>query len=195
VVINELKLNSMSMQTENNYPPPSLSPSLSSVYSSLSPEMQKIFIRVFRFLWNYVSPLRKFTSPGGVLYSYWAVDMHRVKIDLTPSELSMLTYLYQVTCGGISTIHSDIVYNSAILPHILKQSKQGILNDLKHRGYITRLTRDPSAPYLQRSISRQPVFIRLTSKGVGVILGIEKDLYRLLYNTSLNELTGANKKL
>lgn len=184
----------MQIQAENNYPAPSLPTSLSSVYSSLSPDMQKVFIRVFRFLWNYVCPLSRFIGHGGVLYSYWAIDMLRVKIDLTPSELSMLAYLYQITDQGNSTIHSDIIYNSAILPHLVMASKQGILNDLKHSGYISRFTHDSSAPYLQRSFSRQPVFIRLTSKGVGVILGIEKDLYRLLLNTSLNEITGANKK-
>jgi DNA-binding MarR family transcriptional regulator len=145
-------------------------------------------------MWNYLNPLRCYTGHGGVLYSCWAIDMLRVKIDLTPSELSMLAYLYQVTDRGKSTIHSDIIYKSVILPHIQIASKQGILNDLKHRGYISRYTHNSSAPYLQRSFSRQPVFIRLTLKGISVIQGIEKDLYKLLLNTSLDEITGANKK-
>lgn len=194
MTINELKFNSMNIQSENNYPAPSLPPSLSSVYSSLSPDMQKVFIRVFRFLWNYVCPLSRFIGHGGVLYSYWAIDMLRVKIDLTPSELSMLAYLYQVTDKGNKTIHSDIIYNSIILPHILIQSKQGILNDLKHKRFISRSTRDASQPYLSRSYQKQPVFISLTPAGVRLIEGIEKDLYKILVNSSLDELTRANKK-
>jgi len=194
VVINELNSKSVNMQAENSFPAPSLSSNLTAVYLSLSSEMQRFFIRVFKLMWNYVNPLRRFTGHGGVMYAYWAVDMARVKIDLTPSELSMLAYLYQVTDRGNNTIQSDKIYNSVVLPHIVTASKQGILNDLKHLGYITRLTCDPSAPYLSRSFSRQPVFVKLTSKGVSVIQGIEKDLYKLLYNTSLNEITGADKK-
>jgi DNA-binding MarR family transcriptional regulator len=184
----------MNMQTGNNYQTPSLPPSLSSVYSSLSPDMKKVFIRVFRFLWNYVAPVKRFVGHSGVLYGFWAIDMLRVKSDLTPSELSMLAYLYQITDQGNKTIHSDIIYNSIILPRILKQSKQGILNDLKHKGYVSRSTCDVSQPYLSRAYSKQPVFIRLTSSGAALIEGIEKDLYRLLFSTSLNEITGPNKK-
>lgn len=147
MAINELKEKSMNMQSENSYPAPSLSTDLTSVYSSLSSEMQRLFIRVYKHMWNYINPLRRYTGHGGGLYSFWAIDMLRVKTDLTPSELSMLAYLYQITDQGNKTIHSDLIYNSIILPHILKQSKQGILNDLKHREYITRLTRDPSVPY------------------------------------------------
>jgi DNA-binding MarR family transcriptional regulator len=185
----------MNEQPLNIPSPPLLSPALTTLYSNLSPDMKRLFVKMFRFLWDNVAPAGRFVKYGGVLYAYWAVDRLRVKIDLTPSELSIIAYLYQVTDRGNNTIHSDIIYNSVILPHILKQSKQGILNDLKHRGYISRLTRNPSAPYLQRSFSRHPVFIRLTSSGVALIEGIEKDLYRLLLNTSLNEITGANKKL
>jgi hypothetical protein len=194
VTVNELKFKSVNMQAENSSPAPSLSPNLTTYYLSLSSEMRRFFNRVYKHMWNYIYPLRRLTGYSGVLHSYWAIDMLRVKIDLTPSELSMLAYLYQVTNQGNNTIHSDIIYNSVILSHIVTASKQGILNDLKHRGYITRSTWNPDEPYLSRSYHRQPVFIRLTSKGVSVINGIEKDLHNLLLYTSLDEITGASKK-
>ncbi len=179
---------------ENITPAPSLPPDLSFLYSSLPVDMQRLFRKVFVFLWNKIAPARSFVSNSGVIYSYWAVDMLRIRTNLTTSELSALSYLYQITEKGAKTVKSETIYNGMLLPEMVSESKITLLHTLKRKGYIIRLTRDPSAPYLLRSISRQPVFMQMTPKGVGVIHDIEKGLYKILLNTSFNEITGANKK-
>jgi hypothetical protein len=178
----------------NSADPPSLSPALTTLYSTLSPDNKQIFVKVFKFLWSVVIPARRFTDSGGMLYSFWLVDLLRHRSGLSSSELSLLTYLYQVTEKGNKTIHSNIIYNGMLLPDNIRVSKQRLLNGFKRKGYIIRLTRDPSVPYLRRSISQQPVFIKLTSSGVRLIEGIEKELRKILINSSLDDLTGANKK-
>jgi hypothetical protein len=183
----------MNNQTENLLSPPPLTPSLNSAYLSFNSDMRRLFVKIYHHLWNYVNPLSRFTGHGGVLYSFWVVDLLRVRLGLTSSELAILSYLYQITDKGTNTIHSDSIYNSAVLPHVLKQSKGAILYDLKCKGFISRSTRNLSEPYLSRSYSSHPLFISLTSSGVRVIEGIEKDLYKILLNTSLNELTGTNR--
>jgi hypothetical protein len=185
----------MNKPNENLLSPPSLTPYLNSVYLSFNSDMKRLFVKVYHQLWNYVCPFKRFVGSGGILNSYWALDMLRLDSDLTSSELSMLTYLYQVTNSGTGTIHSDTIYKSVVLPHVQKQSKGAILHDLKCKGLISRSNRNLSEPYKSSSFSSHPLFIRLTSSGVALIEGIEKDLYKLLLNTSLNEVTGINKNL
>ena len=145
-------------------------------------------------IWDHLLPMRSFTGAGGVLHSYYVVDLLRLRLNLTTSELSALCYLYQVTGKGAKIVHSDIVYNSVILPHLLKCSKSYTLTQLRIQGYIIRLNRDPSQPYLSRFRSNNPVFIQMTPKGVNTIHNMEKDIYRLLLSSSLDDLTGVNNK-
>lgn len=175
-------------------PSPSLSPSLHLLYLNLTKDNQRLFIKVYKYLWGVVCPLSRFVKYSGVLYSFWAVDRLRHRFNLSTSQLAALSYIYQVTNKGANIIHSNVVYNGMLLPHVLLGAKQHILSGLVSLGYVSRSTKDASAPYLSRSYSSHPVFIRLTSSGVALIEGIEKDLYGLLLNTSLNELTGTNKK-
>lgn len=172
--------------------PPSLSVSFTGVYNGLNDLNKGVFIRVFNYLWRYLFNYRELFRRGVV--HYWCLDVVRLRSGLTTSELSSLSYLYQVTRQGVNMVHSDYLYNSVIFQDLQYKSKQGVLNDLKHKGFVSRHTLDPSAPYLRRCHSRQPVFIKLTSKGVQCIEQIEKDLYRLLLNTSLNDLTGVSNK-
>jgi hypothetical protein len=174
--------------------PPSLSSELTILYGSLDTLNKGLFVRVFNYLWRYLFGYRtNLRRLGPVLY-YWCVDGSRVRAGLTTSEFTTLVYLYQVTAQGANCVHSDIIYNGPIMERLTYFSKKDLLNDLKHLGYISRSTHDPSAPYLRRSYSKQPVFIRLTPSGIKLILGVEKDLYHILMRTSLNDLTGANKK-
>jgi hypothetical protein len=181
--------------TDLNTPvPPSLSPELLSIYLGFNEENKRIFLKMFNYLWSVVAPARKFISFGGVLYAYWAVDLLRERAGLCSSELSLLSYIYQVSNKGRNFIHSNLIYNSAVLQNIVDSSKQRKINDLKRRGYLIRSTWDANAPYLSRSRSRQPVFIKLTYEGVRLIEGIEKDLYKILVDSSFNDLTtGINK--
>lgn len=174
--------------------PPSLSPGLLSVYSSLPPNIQKVFIRVFKYLWGVVLPYRRVAGPSGLLLSFWAVDLIRERYSLCNSELSLLSYIYQQTGNNKYFIHSDLIYNSVMFPGFTRNSKQVRLCELNNKGFVVRSTSDPAALHLRRSHARQPVFIKLSLKGVQVIEAMEKDLYKLLLNTSLDELTGANLK-
>jgi len=187
----------MNNQTEKQYPGlslPPLSSSLKIIYSNLNSDMKRVFLKIYRHIWDAVCPLSRFVGYSGVLYSYWAVDRLRLRAGLTTSELAVLAYLYQLSKGGRNVVHSDKVYSGAVLPDLTLRTKQTLLYDIKEKKYITRSTSDPSAPYLQRSHSRQAVFIHLSPSGMALIEGIEKGLYKLLLKTSLDEITGANKK-
>jgi hypothetical protein len=177
--------------------PPSLSPDLTQDYQELSIDMRRLFVKVFKFLWGEVNR-RKFTDRGDLVTCYWALDLIRDRLSLTTSQLSLLSYLYQITNKGRNTVHSDRLYHSAILPHLSRStynvSMQVMIWQLIKLNYVSRSTRDLSDPYYSRSRSRHPVFIKLTLKGVQLIEGIEKDMYKLLLNSSLNDLTGVNKK-
>lgn len=173
--------------------PPSLSPSLSTVYSMLSQDSKQLFNRAFMFLWSYLHPKASYLQFGGVLYYYYAIDMLRVRYDLTTSELSLLSYLYGVSDSGAKVVHSQTVYSGMLLPHLCRATKANTLALLNKRGFVVRLSRNPALPYLQRSISKHREYIQMTAKGVDVINNINRDLYKLLRDSSLNDIIGANK--
>jgi hypothetical protein len=187
----------MNNKTENtNYlPPPNLSSPLKIIYFNLNSDMRRVFLKIYRNIWDAVCPLSHFVGYGGVLYSFWGVDLFRMKYRLASSELAVLTYLYQLSEGGRKVVHSEKVYSGMVLPDLTLRTKQTLLYDIKEKGYITRSTWNLDEPYLSHSHHKRPVFIHLTSAGVNLIKGIEKDLYNLLHNTSLNEIIGTNKNL
>jgi len=187
-------VHSMYPKIENTASVPFLPPDLANIYSSLPDDMKRLFNKVFSYLWGAVAPARRFVSGGGVLWAFWIVDMLRIKNNLTASELSALSYLYQITNKGSKIVKSETVYNGMVLPDLLQESKTTLLHKLKRKGYIIRLNRDISAPYLQRSIARQRVFIQMTGKAIFLIEEMERDLYHLLLNTSFNTITGVNKR-
>jgi hypothetical protein len=61
-------------------------------------------------------------------------------------------------------------------------------------GIVTRSRVNSSSPYLQSSHDLHPVYIKLSVKGVKMVQDIERDLYKILLNTSLDDITGANKR-
>jgi hypothetical protein len=171
----------------------SLSSSLSVSYSLLPDDLQRLFIKVFKYLWGVVH-YRRFKDPGSVLMSLWAVDIVRSRCSLSRSELAILTFIYQMTNKNKLFIHSDSVYCSGVCPDLKISAKMNILSLMVKRGYIIRSYKNTDEPYLKRSFVSHPVFIRLSSSGVLLLQGIEKDLYKLLLNTSLDDLTGKHKK-
>ena len=175
---------------------PSLSPSLTTLYQTLNVNDRRLFVKIYRYLWGVVAPASRFVRSYGLLYSYWALDLLRVRADLTTTELSLLSYLYQVTNKGRKYIHTAAIYNSAVLPGLVEHTKCCRITDLVRRGFIIRNWRDPIAnKYTSRYFGwRSPVFICLTPSGVALVENIEKDLYKLLLSTSLDDITGRNKK-
>jgi hypothetical protein len=172
---------------------PSLSPVLSLHYQSLPIELKQLFSKVFRYCWH-IANSRRYFNRGGVLLNYWCVDMLRRKQGLTTSQLALLSYIYTITNKGTTVIHSNQVYQSKVLPDVKRISVLQLLYKLNDLGYLSRSTSDPSRSSFSSGYARQPVFISLTRAGVQVIEGIEKDLYKLLLNTSLDDLTGKHKK-
>lgn len=176
-------------QEITGFPLPSLPPDLGLLFNNLDNDHKRLFIKVFRWLFHYVNSRR-----GGVVFLFWAVDMFTRRLELTSSDLAVLTYLYYISGRGANAVHSEAVYNSGILPGFALVAYKEVIYRLKKRGYLTRSTSDPSQPYLSRSHARQPVFISMTSLGCGVIRSIEKDMNRFLLNTSIDDLTGVSKK-
>ncbi len=172
---------------------PSLSKSLILSYQVLGDDMKRLFVKMYKYLWGIVN-LYSVRSCGVVSY-HWLLNKVAASSSLAPSSLAVLSYLYMMTNKGKRLIHSDIIYNSGVLPGALPVTVGRVLWDLKHAGYITRHTKDFNQPYSQRAQhNKQPVFICLCPAGVRVIENITKDINNLLLNTSLDDLTGANKK-
>ena len=175
--------------------PPVLSTELNELYNSLDVSNRIIFVRVFKFLWGVVCPASRFITYSGVLHSYWVVDLLRERYNLSPSYLSLLTYIYYATDKGKIFIHSKVLYSGVVLPGVLPASIGHYISYLIKCGYLIRSQHKPATKFAARSFAYRPEFIRLTTAGVRLIESIEKDLYKILMNTSLNELTGAiNKK-
>lgn len=172
-------------------PPPSLPFDINSIYLGLDNKMQRLFIKVFKWLWGYVNGV---ASRSPLVFNYWAVDSVRRKYKLTSSELAVISFIYFVSNKGARCVRSEYLYNSGVLSHMLRHSAETLLNDLKHKKLIVRFTSDPSFPYLSRSYAKQPIFIKLSASGVKLIQTIDKDLYNMMLNTSLDDLTGRNKK-
>jgi len=170
--------------------PPPLPVSLSSLYSSLDIRSKRLFTRVFVYLWGVLVPRSR---RYGVLHLYWLVDMVRVKYGLNVADLSILTYLYQITEKGKLVINSRDLYFSSSLHHSRRTVREQLIK-LRKSGYIVRSSRDHTLPYLQRSVSQQKVFIQLSGSGVALIHKLETDLYRLSYNTTLDDITTNNKE-
>jgi len=167
---------------------PALPSTLSSLYSMLDITQRRLFNKVFMFLWDYVR--KKVYGSHGVLNTYWIVEDQRIKYDLCTSELSMLTFLYDITGGGRGIIHSQAVYNGSALPHLTTSGKSWYLTMLRNKGFILRTTRDTSAPYLRRSVYHSPVWIQLTPKAVGMIKAIDRHVQSKIMRSSLNDIIG-----
>jgi DNA-binding MarR family transcriptional regulator len=168
---------------------PSLPTELTGLYLVMSEDNKRLFSKAFTLLWRYVNKRR-----NTLAVSFWVVDMLRRRSGLPSSDFAVLSYLYFLSGGGVSVVTSDLLYKSKILPGIIDASFANTLNRLKHAGYITRSTSDPGLPFLARSYRRQPVFISLTASGVALIKNIDREIYNIMLHTSLDDITGRNKK-
>ena len=113
---------------------PPLSTSLTKLYNSLDSFNRGVFMQVFRFLWAHLLGSHSQIRRCNVLYNFWLVDSARLHLSLTTSELCALTWLYQYTDKGVKMVHSELFYNSGVVPDLTPVSKMTLLNLLKRTG-------------------------------------------------------------
>jgi hypothetical protein len=154
-----------------------LSSDLAEHYSHLPSNLQSVFVKLFREIYNYLLPATRITSHGGVLFTYFLVNQQRKKYALSVRDLDLLTLLYYHSSGGRETIRTDRLKEQ--FPDFTNR----IFISLQRKGYIKRHTWDPIAPSYRSCRSHRPIFIRLTPTGVGVIKKIEGDLRKTLYHS------------
>ena len=171
---------------------PSLPSDLKSLYLNMGDDEKRLFNRVYVSLWGVVNTYN--IKRSGIASYYWLLSMVAGASSLAPSSLVVLSYLYMMSNKGSKLIHSNTLYLSGCVPGALFKTYQRITWDLKHDGYITRHTKDPGQPYNHKAQhNRQPVYIKITGKGLKIIEGMEKDVNKILLNTSFNDLTGIKK--
>lgn len=185
----EPDLNAVSLSSSSV---PSLSPELKDLYNSLDGVQKSLFMRVFRFVWGVLFGRKQLFKQHVLLY--WGLELVRSRSSLSPSDLSILSYLYQVTNKGANIVSSETFYKGLLFTGVDLAQRKYRLVSLKKRGYITRHTFNSDLPYLRSSRSNHKLFIKMTLKGVQCIERIEKDLNNLLLNTCLNDLTGQTTK-
>ena len=89
-------------------------------------------------------------------------------------------------------IHSKNIYNRADLFHTSPRWLADRLTLLKRSGYVVRSCSDPGRKY--NPGLKQKQFVNLSSKGVQLIKDMERDIYRILVDGCLTDLTGTKKK-
>ncbi len=179
---------------------PSESPSLSSgsaetlrgmsqdlqiLYKALNDADRRLFSQIYTKLYYYINGRKP-----DIFTSWWCVNLVRASASLPCSELALLSFLFSLSGGGVDVVSSDVLYRSKILPNYNKISYTTALGRLKRAGYISRSTSDPSRPYLSRSHRRQPVFIKLTGKGIKFCNDINREVNNILMRQSLADITG-----
>jgi len=185
----------MQIRKDKESSPPSLTPDLTQLYSLLTPEVRGLFNKVFYWLWRYLVDKRIYLRSWPVLYYYWCVDTIRKEVGLNSSELAVLTFAWQLSNNGTKTISSFQVYNSKfVTPYLLFESRQNIMNRLVKLGYLSRSCKDPARKHYSAPWPPKRIFISFTTSGVMLIKGIESMLYYLVLHSSLDEITGNNKK-
>ena len=171
------------MDSQNMISGFTLSSDLADRYIHLPPNLQRIFIKLFREIYNYLLPTTRITSYGGVLFTYFLVNQQRTKYGLSVRELDLLTLLYYHSSGGRETIRTDK----------LKEQFPGFTSrtfvSLRRKGFITRQTWDSLAPSYRSHRSHQPIFIRLTPSAVGIIKDMERAIRSSLYSVLKTTVT------
>lgn len=171
----------------NASPAPSLSPSLASYYSNLSEREQQVFNKVFRSMYDAVAPMKRFVHGGGVMYGYWIVEQLREEYDLTPADLSMLSYLYHISDCGRQIIDGVDLLSSPSFPCSHNYWSE-VSARFKRRGYMVRSVRNPAKLYTSGWKAKGMRYIRLTDKAINLIHTIEKELYRRVRSCSFNDV-------
>ena len=170
---------------------PVLSSDLLTLFGALDNGKRRIFRKLYTYLWRYLRPLDNYS----ILQDYWAfhyviTDVYKLPFGL----VALLSWLYQVSGKGVNIIDSRRFNNTRPVAMSVRNIYE-YMSALRKAGYITRFTRDPSAPYLLRSVSRQPIFIKVTDQGCKLIENIERDTYNLIMRSVMREVTtGAPKR-
>lgn len=169
---------------------PSLSSDLLFMFGALGADKKRIFRKLYTYLWRYLRPLENYS----ILQDYWAFHYVITDIYKLPFGLvALLSWLYQMSGKGALII--DTRRFKGMRPVALCVANHWeYMATLRKSGYITRFTRDPSAPYLLRSVSRQPIFIKVTSEGCKLIENIERDTYNLIMRSVMREVTTGKPK-
>ena len=166
---------------------PSLPPSLASLYSNMSEREQQVFNKVFRSMHDAVAPVKRFVHGGGVLYGYWIVEQLREEYDLSPVELSLLSYLYHISGCGRQVIDGAKFYLSPSFPCTYNYWVI-VSGKFKRRGWIKRSVRNPAKPYTSGFKARGMRYMMLTDTAVNVIKTIETELYRRVRSCSFDDV-------
>jgi hypothetical protein len=174
--------------------PPNLSKELNLLYGALSSDNKRIFVKIYKTLWSAVCPLSRFIRFGGVLHSYWIVDLLRRKYKLDNTDLCMLSFIYHATDSGRKFINSKAIKQGIILPGTVDHTKQDRLVRLKKKGYLIRSVRDPDNWYEYRPGIRTKTYIKLSPSAISLIHSFEQDLHHYLMHTCLNDLRGVQIK-
>ena len=160
---------------------PLLTKQLKAQYLLLDVVSQRLFKKVFIWLWRYIQAQQL----TGVIYNYWGAECFRLSSGLTSTQLSILSYLYMASGRGVNTVRSDELYKSVLLPGVQLNSFQITLYGLVKAGYLASYYRDPAAPYLADNVNKHKIFIRFTRPGIKLMQQFE---YTINYNTMRSSL-------
>jgi hypothetical protein len=134
----------------------SLSPSLLTSFGSLSTGARKLFLRLYRAVWNHLVPFSRLMDAAHL----W--DLPSLLSGLSPSisvhSFFMLSRLWLLTGAGASSVD---VRALGLSSSEVKQVSMLVRSSLVSRSYF-----DPLHPHLSAFRSRQIVFISLTPAGI-----------------------------
>jgi hypothetical protein len=169
---------------------PVLSSDLLTLFGALDNGKRRIFRKLYTYLWRYLRPLDNYS----ILQDYWAfhyviTDVYKLPFGL----VALLSWLYQVSGKGVNIIDSRRFNNTRPVAMSVRNIYE-YMSVLRKSGYIERYTRDPSAPYLLRSVSRQPIFIKVTDAGCKLVEDIERETYNLIMRSVMREITTGKPK-
>ncbi len=177
----------------SSYLPP-LTKEIKEYYSILGDAEKQIFSKVYLWSCSHLLNKRYYLKYYAPLFYYWAVDLVRVKLKLSASELAVLSFIYQVSDKGARIIHSKCLRSPFLCPDLVSGSLVRVLASLSDRGYLLHYARNYQEPYLQRSISKGKPFILMSPAGIKIIKDIEAQLYDLVKYSSYEEITGLTIK-
>ena len=160
---------------------PSLTKQLKAQFLLLDVVQQALFKKVFIWMWRYIQAHQL----NGAVYNYWGAEAFRLSSSLTCTELSILSFLYLASGGGVNTVRSSVLYDAGICPGVQLSAIQTALCGIQRKGYINRTFRDPASPYLTENICKHKIFIRFTRPGVKLMQHFE---YVINYNTMRSSL-------
>jgi hypothetical protein len=173
---------------------PDMDKQMTVLYGVLSEDNKRIFVKIYRYLWRSVFPVSRFIGFGGVLYSYWVVDLLRNKYKIKLPSLVLLTYISHLTDKGRKYVHINAVLNGFALSYDKYSTRYTAFKHILRNGFILRSKYNPDNPHYLGCRTGQPVFISLSSSGASLINAIEHDIHLFLMQTSLDELRGVQIK-